>query len=245
MTFVIVMDFHQIIVVMNDVKRHTYIHTNISSLNANLEKLETLLTTLDNSFDIISLTETWNPQNENDKFSDKIIPGFNSFIGTSGTTSKSGCGFYVSQHINTIPRVDLDKHHYNGINEFECKWLEIINNNSANTVIASVYRHPSKKDAFFLEYLTSTQKKLRREHKIIILTGDFNLNLLNYGHNKEVTEFLDLLYLNFFQPNIIYPTIFVDNAKPSLIDNIFLNNIEYTPVSGNLTCKISDHMPNF
>ena len=26
MTFVIVMDFHQIIVVMNDVKRHTYIH---------------------------------------------------------------------------------------------------------------------------------------------------------------------------------------------------------------------------
>ena len=27
MTFVIVMGFHQIIVVMNDVKRHTYIHT--------------------------------------------------------------------------------------------------------------------------------------------------------------------------------------------------------------------------
>ena len=29
MTFVIVMGFHQIIVVMNDVKRHTYIHTYI------------------------------------------------------------------------------------------------------------------------------------------------------------------------------------------------------------------------
>ena len=27
MTFVIVMGFHQIIVVMNEVKRHTYIHT--------------------------------------------------------------------------------------------------------------------------------------------------------------------------------------------------------------------------
>ena len=27
MTFVIVMGFHQIIVVMNDVKRHTYIHS--------------------------------------------------------------------------------------------------------------------------------------------------------------------------------------------------------------------------
>ena len=29
MTFVIVMGFHQIIVVMNDIKRHTYIHTYI------------------------------------------------------------------------------------------------------------------------------------------------------------------------------------------------------------------------
>ena len=29
MTFVIVMGFHQIIVVMNDVKRHTYTHTYI------------------------------------------------------------------------------------------------------------------------------------------------------------------------------------------------------------------------
>ena len=31
MTFVIVMGFHQIIVVMNDVKRHTYIHTCLPS----------------------------------------------------------------------------------------------------------------------------------------------------------------------------------------------------------------------
>ena len=31
----------------------------------------------------------------------------------------------------------------------------------------------------------------------------------------------------------------------SLIDNIFANTIEHTPISGNLTCKISDHLPNF
>ena len=33
MTFVIVMGFHQIIVVMNDVKRHTYIHTTVDENN--------------------------------------------------------------------------------------------------------------------------------------------------------------------------------------------------------------------
>ena len=38
MTFLTVMDFHQIIVVMNDVKQHTYIHT----ANANIAVLELL-----------------------------------------------------------------------------------------------------------------------------------------------------------------------------------------------------------
>ena len=36
MTFVIVMGFHQIIVVMNDVKRHTYIHTKRVKAHINL-----------------------------------------------------------------------------------------------------------------------------------------------------------------------------------------------------------------
>ena len=182
------------------------LHTNISSLNANFEKLETLLSMLENSFSIISLTETWNPKTTNDKFSDKIIPGFTKFNGISGTTTKSGCGFYIAENINTIPREDLDKHFYNKKNEFECKWLELVNSNTPNVIIASIYRHPSKNDLPFLEYLTVTLEKLRREHKTIILTGDFNLNLLNYGQNKEVTDFLELLYSNFFQPNIIYPT---------------------------------------
>ena len=44
---------------------------------------------------------------------------------------------------------------------------------------------------------------------------------------------------------IIHPTRIVNNAKPSLIDNIFANTIEHTPISDNLSCKISDHLHNF
>ena len=40
MTFVIVMGFHQIIVVMNDVKRHRYIHTYIASINRKIAILK-------------------------------------------------------------------------------------------------------------------------------------------------------------------------------------------------------------
>ena len=39
MTSVIVMGFHQIIVVMNNVKRHTYIHTYIPALTGEKMKL--------------------------------------------------------------------------------------------------------------------------------------------------------------------------------------------------------------
>ncbi len=50
---------------------------------------------------------------------------------------------------------------------------------------------------------------------------------------------------NFFQPHILQPTRIIDNNRPSLIDNVFLNSIEHETLSGNLITKISDHLPNF
>ena len=63
--------------------------------------------------------------------------------------------------------------------------------------------------------------------------------------NEEISNFLNCMYTNLFQPYIIYPTRFVGNAKPSLIDNIFSNAINREIISGNIIDKISDHMPNF
>ena len=53
------------------------------------------------------------------------------------------------------------------------------------------------------------------------------------------------MYSNFLQPHIIYPTRIVNNAKPTLVDNIFTNCIENDIFSGNLIEIVSDHMPNF
>ena len=47
------------------------------------------------------------------------------------------------------------------------------------------------------------------------------------------------------QPNIVYPTRIVDNARPTLIDNIFSNYINDNNISGNFLETISDHLPNF
>ena len=74
-----------------------------------------------------------------------------------------------------------------------------------------------------MPYLKQTLQALSKETKKVILTGDLNINLLNFDKNKEVNEFLDVLTSNWFTPQILGPTRFVEHNKPSLVDNIFVN----------------------
>ena len=108
-----------------------------------------------------------------------------------------------------------------------------------------VYRYPKQKDKFFLEYLKETLSKVARENKKVILTGDFNLNLLKVDTNTEVNDFLNLLTRKWFTPHILGPTRITSQNKPTLIDNIFLNFIDMHCYSGNLIEKITDHLTNF
>ena len=87
--------------------------------------------------------------------------------------------------------------------------------------------------------------KIKRENKLLTIVGDFNYNLLNHEVDTQVDEFIHTMLSNFCQPQIIQPTRFVDNAKPSLLDNIFLNSVEYETQSENITSEISGHMPKF
>ena len=114
-----------------------------------------------------------------------------------------------------------------------------------NTIVGVIYRHPSKSDKQFQVYLNNTFDKIKSENKLLTTVGDFNYNLLNHEIDTQVDDFIHTMLSNFCQPHIIQPTRFVDNAKPSLLDNIFLNSIKYETQSGNITSKISDHMPNF
>ena len=70
-----------------------------------------------------------------------------------------------------------------------------------NFVVGVAYRHPKQKDTEFLRYLKQTLNALSKENKKVILTGDLNINLLNFDKNKEVNEFLDILTSNWFTPD--------------------------------------------
>ena len=98
-------------------KKYSVFHTNISSLQGNADKLELLLHQLNFTFDIISLTETWNPSSMHTSFYSNHLIGYQKYVGKTGTTMKRGSGSYISKNINFIQRKDIylyTRKHVNG-----------------------------------------------------------------------------------------------------------------------------------
>ena len=54
-----------------------------------------------------------------------------------------------------------------------------------------IYRHPRmKNDNDFLNYISNTiSNKVRNEKKTVLITGDFNINLLNIDSDDYTSEF--------------------------------------------------------
>ena len=57
-----------------------------------------------------------------------------------------------------------------------------------------------------------------------MICGDFNYNLLKYEYNTCISAFINIMYSHLFQPCLTEPTRIVKKDRPSLIDNIFINN---------------------
>ena len=92
-------------------------------------------------------------------------------------------------------------------------------------------------------FLKTSVKKVFYLNKEVILTGDFNVNLLNLGKKRGTHQFLEELFHNNYTPQITLPTR-ITHRSAALIDNIFLNTQCHEQTSGNITTSISDHLPN-
>ena len=220
------------------------IHTNISSLQQNGENLSDLLTDLEFKFDLIAVTETWNPEEKKHKFSPPIFEGYSPYIGTTGSSLKGGCGLYVNADLKYQQRKDLNIKIKEAHCEVETFWIEIIIEKQPNILICVAYRHPKKDDKKTTESLSETIDKIKKEKKKILVVGDFNFDLLIHERNENISDFLNMMLENGLQPCITEPTRIVPGNRPSLVDNVFSNSSEPV-ISGNLYQTVSDHMPNF
>ena len=238
-------DFHKMSEKINKNKDFSIFHTNICSLQGNFEKLHNLVANLEFKFSIIAVSETWTPESKKDQH-EPHLDGYQPYCGIRGKTLKSGCIFYIRNHIKYKVRNDLNISYYDEDNEFQYYWTEILNDKKPNIIIGVYYRHPKiSSNNIFLDKRKETLGKIKNNSKTTIITGDLNYDILKYDFNKTIANFLNLMYSNFLQPFILAPTRIVGNSRPSLIDNIFINTYDKPILSGNFINKISDHMPNF
>ena len=90
-------------------------------------------------------------------------------------------------------------------------------------------------------FLKKCQVKIRK----YIYIGDFNIDLLKLDKINNYQLYYNLLCSFGFLPLIIQPTWVVENQTPSLIDNIFTNNLLDDIISGNIYLTLSEHFCQF
>ena len=82
-----------------------------------------------------------------------------------------------------------------------------------------------------------------RTGSIILLLGDFNIDLLKLNDKILIKDYLDNFFSQGFYPLITLPTR-VTETSATLIDNVFINQSNIH-CSGILVSDLSDHYPYF
>ena len=118
------------------------------------------------------------------------------------------------------------------------------NKSKKNIVIGCIYRHHTPISEFCNTFLDCTLRKLNNSNKTVALLGDFNIDLIKYGVNAGVDSFYDQISSHGFRPLILQPTR-VTSHSATLIDNIFINDLQCFSKGGNITSSISDHFLQF
>ena len=105
------------------------------------------------------------------------------------------------------------------------------------------YRPPQGDTILFEKNLQDLLLKNDVCKKEILITGDFNINLLDYENNKKVQSFVNLMFHCGMVPAINKPTR-VMRYTATAIDHKFTNSIINTETkSDTIKADISDHFP--
>ena len=240
-------------------------HFNIDNLTTKFDSFETLiskdLSTSDGCpfFDLISISETHlcseqGSSNQTSRSENEIkfsLPNYY-FVGKSRVNmKKGGCGFFIRKDLQESVTVDQTLSIFEeGL--FESIFLRIQgrNPNEKSMLVGSIYLPTGqrvRKDRvgeLFDQLLTN----LERENCKTVIVGDFNIDLLRYSKDNDVSDYLDLFVSNGYYFRIAQPTR-VSHSCATLIDHVIDNCSGDVRTSGVITTQLSgssgwtDHYP--
>ena len=232
----------------------TILSLNIDSLNSKFDDLSILVNTLAKSntlINIICIQEARIRQGTDiehfklDGYSMITQPYTEKCSKKGGLVTYADCT-YVSNNINIV--------NYNTFNTFttwEGLSLDIIDNSGKQITICNVYRPPKYNNNYaaiesFIKDFSPIIRNINSSSKNVILTGDFNIDLLKLNSYQSFQEFYDTLAELYLLPIITLPTR-VSLRNATLIDHMYCKSPNPLTISdsGILVSKISDHMVIF
>ena len=218
-------------------------HLNIRSLSNKHDLLRHTVRNCDNKLHVLGLSETWLTLHIPDTFVqiDNYV-----CIRNDRSWSKpdkpnqikkgGGVCLYLSDHLNssTVKYQSFDRSN----NDIEIQWVEIMNENCKNFIIANGYRPPDGNVVHFLEYLELTLDSLDLTKNYLFLMGDFNIDFLD--KRSENTKKLKSILKQYGIDQLINKPTRYSELKDSCLD-LVCSNLEH--IANSVVCNInlSDH----
>ena len=163
------------------------------------------------------------------------------FISFPRQGTKRGCG--VAIYISNKFLFSELKTYSTILNEVcENCVIELSHSHAPSIIIACIYKPPDTEINLFSTAFQKFLNEVTTTNKTIFVSGDTNIDLLKYGSNGKIGNFLDLTLSFGLSPTITLPTRIADNSS-SLIDNIFTNYSKTPSQSFILFDDLSDHLP--
>ena len=130
----------------------------------------------------------------------------------------------------------------------ECSCLEISTKTSKKLILSLNNRPPNGDTTLFEKHMKSILSKNEATKKEVIVTSDFNMNLLDFDKNKRVQSFLNLMF-RFGMIRTINKLACVTRHTAIAIDQVFTNaimdNIEIKTFSYHLCYKKQNRRLNY
>ena len=211
------------------------VHVNIRSLPKNFDALERFVHSFAFKPHIILVTETWLDDAISASFN---LDGYNFETSSQPDPRGKGSAVYIDNTIVYSRRKDLESH----IHQHQSIFVEFKPTQSRTIVLGSVYRSPSFPSPQFVDYLEETLTKVNSEHKLCLLGGDFNIDILKHHTDDTCSHFINSLSSLGFFPCVCLPTRITSHSA-TLIDNFFCNELSYVKSSAVIAHDVSDHLP--
>ena len=233
-------------------KRHTnkltILSLNIDSLSSKIDELNILINTLaesDVQINVICIQEARIRKNTDTHLNLKNYT-MTTQASTDRCSKKGGLVTYVSNNI-TISNSNA----YNTYSTWEALCLDIVDDSNKKITICNIYRPPKNNNNhasidLFMQEFNPVLLDINKDAKNVVLTGDFNIDLLKLNSNEKFQEFYDTLTKIDLLPVITLPTR-MSTRNTTLIDQIYCKSSNPLTIAGSgiLAAKISDHMAIF